>query len=120
MLNHRHSRVSFSPTVFPISLTGIDFAIQAEKDYRFNRLEVNGVKVDVEDSPAAGALIYGFTLQSNMTAVAYFDAATIYTVSVQAEPAEGGTVTGPGGGKVEVGQSTTVTATPKEGYTFVG
>ena len=41
---------------------------------------------------------------------------TQYTVSVQADPTEGGTVTG--GGKVTAGQSVTVEATANPGYVF--
>ncbi len=41
-----------------------------------------------------------------------------FTIILQADPAEGGTVTG--GGKYPVGKNVTINAIPNEGYTFVG
>ena len=61
---------------------------------------------------------YTFTVTSNRVLVAHFEAEAPaeYTVSVSANPTEGGTVTG--GGTYEQGQQCTVTATANEGYTF--
>ena len=61
---------------------------------------------------------YTFNVTGNRTLVANFtvQAPTTYTVSVSANPEEGGTVTG--GGTYEQDASCTVTATANEGYTF--
>ncbi|MDO4852504.1 MAG: bacterial Ig-like domain-containing protein, partial [Clostridia bacterium] len=119
-------------TTFPPGYTGFfDIQTNEGEGYSFNRLEVNGVKVDVHDNPAAGALTYYFTVQSNMTAVAYFDGGggsiPTYTVRVQADPAAGGSVevfsaTQLGLSFINVfqGYSATVKATPNEGYVFAG
>ena len=60
---------------------------------------------------------YTFTLNSNRTLVANFEAAPTVNVAVSADPAAGGTVSG--GGTVEAGSSVTVNAVPNAGYTFV-
>ena len=61
---------------------------------------------------------YTFTVTSNRTLVANFQAQPqSYTISVSANPTNGGTVTG--GGTYQQGQSCTVNATPATGYTFV-
>ena len=61
---------------------------------------------------------YTFTVNSNRTLVANFQAQPqSYTISVSANPTNGGTVSG--GGTYQQGQSCTVTATPANGYTFV-
>ena len=59
---------------------------------------------------------YSFTVNSNRNLVANFTAST-YTVTVTANPANGGTVTG--GGTFTYGQTCTVTATVNNGFTFV-
>ena len=59
---------------------------------------------------------YSFTVTGNRTLVANFQMQS-YTVSVSADPAEGGNVTG--GGTFNYGQSCTLTATPATGYNFV-
>ena len=61
---------------------------------------------------------YTFTVESNRTLVANFEvqAPIEYTVSVSANPSNGGTVTG--GGTYEQGQQCTVAATAATGYTF--
>ena len=61
---------------------------------------------------------YTFTVEGNRTLVANFEAQapTEYTVSVSANPSNGGTVTG--GGTYEQGQQCTVAATAATGYTF--
>ena len=58
---------------------------------------------------------YTFTVNANRTLVAHFTANT-YTITVSANPAAGGTVTG--GGTFTYGQSCTVVATPNANYTF--
>ena len=61
---------------------------------------------------------YTFTVTGNRTLVANFQAQPQnYTITVSANPTNGGTVTG--GGTYQQGQSCTVTATPATGYTFL-
>ena len=59
---------------------------------------------------------YTFTVNDNRALVANFEQQT-YTVTVAADPTEGGTVAG--GGTFNHGQNCTVIATVNEGYTFV-
>ena len=59
---------------------------------------------------------YTFTVTSNRTLVANFQMQS-YTITVTANPANGGTVSG--GGTFNYGQSCTLTATPATGYNFV-
>ena len=60
---------------------------------------------------------YTFTVNSNRTLVANFQAQPQnYTISVSANPSNGGTVSG--GGTYQQGQSCTVHATANTGYTF--
>ena len=58
---------------------------------------------------------YTFTVTSTATYVAHFKIKS-YTISVSANPSNGGTATG--GGTVNYGQTCTVHATPASGYTF--
>ena len=61
---------------------------------------------------------YTFTVTGNRTLVANFQAQPQnYTITVSANPTNGGTVGG--GGTYQQGQSCTVTATPANGYTFL-
>jgi hypothetical protein len=61
---------------------------------------------------------YTFTVTGNRTLVANFQAQPQnYTITVSANPTNGGTVGG--GGTYQQGQSCTVTATPVNGYTFL-
>ena len=61
---------------------------------------------------------YTFTVTSNRTLVANFQAQPQnYSITVSANPTNGGTVTG--GGSYQQGQSCTVNATPATGYNFV-
>ena len=61
---------------------------------------------------------YTFNVTSNRNLVANFQAQPQnYTISVSANPTNGGTVTG--GGSYQQGQSCTVNATPATGYNFV-
>ena len=60
---------------------------------------------------------YSFTVTGNRSLVANFQAQPQnYTISVSANPTNGGTVTG--GGTYQQGQSCTVSATANNGYTF--
>ena len=61
---------------------------------------------------------YTFNVTGNRTLVANFtyNAPTSYTITVSANPTNGGTVTG--GNNYQQGQSCTVAATPNTGYTF--
>ena len=59
---------------------------------------------------------YNFTVTSNGNYVAHFDLAR-YTLTVLAEPADGGTVHG--GGNYQYGQIATLRATANVGYSFV-
>ena len=59
---------------------------------------------------------YTFTVNGNRTLVANFQMQS-YTITVTANPADGGTVSG--GGDFNYGQSCTLTATPATGYNFV-
>ena len=60
---------------------------------------------------------YSFTVTGNRTLVANFTSSPAnYTISVSANPSNGGTVTG--GGTYQQGQNCTVTATAASGYTF--
>ena len=83
----------------------------ANSNYTFENWTENG---DVVSANAS----YTFTVNSNRNLVANFteNPPTIYTVTVSANPAEGGSVTG--GGSFEEGQSCTVTATTSIGYLF--
>ena len=84
----------------------------ANNGYTFTNWTENGSVVSTNAS-------YTFTVNSNRTLVAHFtqNAPTNYTISVSANPTNGGTVTG--GGTFAQGQSCTVSATPNTGYTFV-
>jgi len=79
-------------------------------EYRF----VNWTENNEEVSPDAS---YTFTVESDRTLTAVFEKITNYTVTVSANPQEGGTVTG--GGTYQDGTSVTVTATVKDGYRFL-
>ncbi|MBR5112271.1 MAG: hypothetical protein IK097_02470, partial [Clostridia bacterium] len=77
--------------------------------YRFVNWTENGEVVSTDAE-------YSFTVSGNRELVANFEINT-HTVSVTANPTEGGTVTG--GGTYNYGGSATVTATPAPGYHFV-
>ena len=83
----------------------------ANSGYTFNNWTENGNVVSSQAN-------YTFTVNGNRTLVANFTAQPQnYTISVSANPAEGGTVTG--GGSYQQGQTCTVHATPATGYNFV-
>ena len=79
-------------------------------NYTFNNWTENGSVVSTNAS-------YTFTVNANRTLVANFTYVTpTYTISVSANPTNGGNVTG--GNTYQQGQSCTVVATPNANYTF--
>ena len=83
----------------------------ANTGYTFTNWTENGNVVSTQAN-------YTFTVNSNRILVANFQAQPQnFTISVSANPTNGGTVTG--GGTYQQGQSCTVTATPANGYTFM-
>ena len=82
----------------------------ANAGYIFTNWTENGNVVSTQAN-------YTFTVTGNRTLVANFQAQPQnYTISVSANPSNGGTVTG--GGTYQQGQSCTVSATANNGYTF--
>jgi len=81
----------------------------AATGYTFTNWTENGNVVSTNAS-------YTFTVNNNRTLVAHFTSNT-YTVTVSANPTNGGTVTG--GGTFTYGQTCTVTATVNNGFTFI-
>ena len=83
----------------------------ANSGYTFTNWTENGTVVSTQAN-------YTFTVNGNRTLVANFQAQPqSYTITVSANPTNGGTVTG--GGSYQQGQSCTVTATPATGFTFL-
>ena len=79
-------------------------------DYTFTNWTENGNVVSTQAN-------YTFVVNNNRTLVANFQAQPQnYSITVSANPTNGGTVTG--GGTYQQGQSCTVTATASTGYTF--
>lgn len=89
----------------PVTLTAT-----AKTGYTFFNWTENNEEVSTDAT-------YSFTVDGNRNLVANFSLSS-YTVSVTANPAEGGTVSG--GGTYNHGEQANLTATPKEGYTFTG
>ena len=82
----------------------------ANSGYTFTNWTENGAVVSTQAN-------YTFTVNSNRNLVANFQAQPQnYTITVSANPRDGGTVTG--GGTYQQGQSCTVSATANTGYTF--
>ena len=81
----------------------------AAPGYSFSNWTENGNVVSTNAS-------YSFSVTADHTLVANFTLNN-YTVSVSANPSDGGTVTG--GGTFTYGQSCTVNAIPAHGYTFI-
>jgi hypothetical protein len=77
--------------------------------YNFVSWTKNGTVVSTDPT-------YTFTVTGNATYVANFDV-DMFTITATAVPSIGGTVSG--GGEFEYGQSCTLTATPRNGYTFL-
>ena len=83
----------------------------ANSGYTFTNWTENGTAVSTNPS-------YTFTVTSNRTLVAHFQAQTQnFTITVSANPAEAGTASG--GGTYQQGQYCTISATPNTGYNFV-
>lgn len=84
----------------------------AESEYHFDNWSEN-------DSVVSDEPTYTFTVSSDRTLVANFTVndQEIYTISIAANPIEGGTVSG--GGSFISGTSITVTATANSGYKFL-
>lgn len=82
----------------------------ANTGYTFTNWTENGTQVSTSAN-------YSFTVNSNRTLVANFTQIPNYTITVSADPANGGTVSG--GGNYEQGAVCTLTATPNTGYEFV-
>ena len=82
----------------------------ANTNFTFTNWTENGTVVSTNAN-------YTFTVNSNRTLVANFTAIPQYTVSVSANPSNGGTVAG--GGTYQQGQSCTVSATANAGYDFL-
>lgn len=89
--------------------TSCTLTATANTGYTFTNWSENGSVVSTNAS-------YSFTVEANRNLVANFTANT-YTVSVTANPSNGGTVSG--GGSFTHGQSCTVSATANMGYTFI-
>ena len=81
----------------------------ANTGYTFTNWTKDGTQVSTNTT-------YSFTVTESASYVAHFTANS-YTISVAANPNDGGTVTG--GGTYTYGQSCTVTATAAQGYSFV-
>ena len=71
------------------------------------------------DTKVSTGKSYTFTVTENVTLTAKFYKLSMdYTVTATANPSEGGTVSG--GGSYSAGNTATVTATPKNGWHFIG
>ena len=81
----------------------------ANTGYTFVNWTKNGTQVSTDPT-------YSFTVTETASYVAHFSANS-YTISVAANPNNGGTVSG--GGTYTYGQSCTVSATAAQGYSFV-
>ena len=88
----------------------VAYTAAAHKGYNFESWTIDGVVVS--DYPA-----YEFFVSEDVTLVANFKP-EIYTISVSANPTEGGTVTGDG--TYPFSENVTVTATINAGWKFVG
>ena len=88
---------------------GCSLVATPAQGYSFVRWTKNGTQVSTNAT-------YTFTVTESAAYVAHFEMLN-YTISLVANPVEGGTVAGEG--TYNYGQSCTVTATPNEGYDFV-
>ena len=114
----RHYQISVSATDGGSTAGGGSFlegetctvSATAESEYHFDNWTEN-------DSVVSDEPTYTFTVSSDRTLVANFVVNEIYTVSIAANPAEGGVVTGDG--SFISGISHTVTAVAYSGYKFL-
>ncbi len=81
----------------------------AKPGYEFVKWTKNGTNVSTDAS-------FTFTVNASATYVAHFQTKS-FTVSVSAQPSNGGTVSG--GGTFNYGQSCTVHAAPADGFAFI-
>lgn len=89
--------------------SNIQLGASANDGFRFLRWEKDG-------NTAAITEIYPLTVKSDSTFTAVFEQIPIYQITLSAEPADGGTVSG--GGTYQEGSSVTVSATANSGYHF--
>lgn len=85
----------------------------ANEGYTFQNWTKDGAVVGTETS-------YVFNVTGDITLVANFEASggpTVYTITANASPSNGGTITG--AGQYESGEQCTLVATANEGYNFV-
>lgn len=89
--------------------TAVTLTATSNSGYSFVNWTKNGTVVSTDS-------IYNFTATENAAFVANFGANN-YDITVTANPAEGGTVTG--AGNYDQGATVTLTATPNVGYSFI-
>ena len=84
----------------------------------FYYLLFNGVRVDI--STDIMGKYYSFTMpEEDVSIVVRYELRNLVRIIKTCEPEEGGTISGPNYGKINVSSSTvTLTATPNEGYVF--
>ena len=90
--------------------TQLSFEAIANEGYHFVNWTEDGVLTD--------QATYAFTLEDNRSLGANF-ALNSYAVTIEANPSQGGTVSGDASGNYNHGATVTVTATPSTGYHFV-
>lgn len=90
--------------------TSCTVSATANGGYTFNNWTENGTVVSTSTN-------YTFTVNGNRTLVANFTQIPTYTISVTADPTNGGTVTG--AGTYPQGAACSLSATPNTGYQFV-
>lgn len=83
----------------------------AAENYQFTHWTENGNVVSTN-------AIYSFQVTADRDLVAVFTSTIPVNITVSANPSKGGTVSG--GGEFLAGETCTVVATPKNGYTFMG
>ena len=86
--------------------------VNSDDGYEFKGWQENGETVSEN-------LTYEFKADGDRTLTALFETDPEYRVTLQADPQDGGTVTG-GGNYKEDGHNATVKATPNQGYYFIG
>ena len=91
--------------------TEITVTATPNSGYQFSDWKENNQSVSTDSS-------YTFEVSGSRNLVAIFNAVPKYDIKVEADSAEGGSVTG--GGTYEEGMEITVTATPNSNYEFAG